>query len=128
MPYPRLLFSADLRQNMPNVCQTRGINASGPRRFAGHRLGQPRGFIGFAQSNNALKRPKRAQSNLASLAYPKVTFKIAKPRLLRQQTYFRNQTSPSSLMVQADLLSVKGPPNKTINGLVARMHALQASK
>jgi hypothetical protein len=57
------------------------------------------------QSNNALKRPKRAQSNQASLAYPKVTFKIAKPLLLRRQTYFRNQTSPSNLMVQPDLLS-----------------------
>ena len=91
MPYPRLLFSADLRQNMPNVCQTRGINASALRRIAGHRLGQPRGFIGFAQSNNALKRPKRAQSNLASLAYPKVTFKIAKPRLLRRQPILKTK-------------------------------------
>jgi hypothetical protein len=47
---------------------------------------------------------------------------------LRRQTDFKNQTSPSSLMVQADVLSAKGPPNKTINGLVARMNALQPSK
>jgi hypothetical protein len=63
-------------------------------------------------ANNALEGLTRTQSKLASLACRKVTFKMGKLRLLRCQTHLKNQTLPSSLMVQADVLSAKGAPIK----------------
>ena len=54
-------------------------------------------------ANNALESLTRTQSKLASLACWKVTFKMGKLRLLRGQTHLKNQTLPSSLMVQADV-------------------------